>query len=68
MSQKYSDLSKIGEGSFGRVYKATEKATKKVVALKVIAKVSEINLLLKNTIYMRFLSARKIIERSQEPA
>lgn len=36
---KYSDLSRIGEGSFGRVYKATEIATKKTVALKVITKV-----------------------------
>lgn len=37
---KYSDLSRIGEGSFGRVYKATEIATKKTVALKVITKVN----------------------------
>lgn len=29
----------IGEGSFGRVYKATEKKNDKIVALKVIAKV-----------------------------
>lgn len=36
---KYSDLSRIGEGSFGRVYKATEISSKKTVALKVITKV-----------------------------
>lgn len=39
---KYCDLSRIGEGSFGRVYKATEIATKKTVALKVITKVRKL--------------------------
>lgn len=29
----------IGEGSYGRVYKATDKTTKNYVALKIIAKV-----------------------------
>lgn len=39
--EKYCELIRIGEGSFGRVYKATEVATKKTVALKVITKVGD---------------------------
>lgn len=36
----YIVLSFIGEGSFGRVFKAKHKKTNEVVALKVIRKVS----------------------------
>lgn len=33
---RYSKIGRIGEGSFGKVYKATDKTTKGIVALKVI--------------------------------
>lgn len=33
---RYSKIGRIGEGSFGKVYKATDKTTKDIVALKVI--------------------------------
>lgn len=36
--ENYTILSLKGEGSFGKVYKATDKASKKVVALKVLSK------------------------------
>lgn len=37
--EKYAVSKLIGEGSFGRVYKATDISTKDTVALKVIGKV-----------------------------
>lgn len=37
--ERYSKIGRIGEGSFGKVYKATDKTTKCIVALKVIQKV-----------------------------
>lgn len=37
--EKYAGSKLIGEGSFGRVYKATNIETKETVALKVIGKV-----------------------------
>lgn len=37
--EKYAVSKLIGEGSFGRVYKATNISTKETVALKVIGKV-----------------------------
>lgn len=33
---RYTKIGRIGEGSFGKVYKATDKTTKRIVALKVI--------------------------------
>lgn len=33
---RYLKIGRIGEGSFGKVYKATDKTTKGIVALKVI--------------------------------
>lgn len=37
---RYSKIGRIGEGSFGKVYKATDKTTKCIVALKVIQTVN----------------------------
>jgi serine/threonine protein kinase len=39
--QNYKILNLIGEGSFGKVFKAAENNTKNVVALKILIKVSE---------------------------
>lgn len=66
---KYSDLSRIGEGSFGRVYKATENATKKTVALKVITKVrAPFSLSVSPVVIFIFpFAARKILERTETP-
>lgn len=33
---RYKNFGRIGEGSFGKVYKATDKTTDSIVALKVI--------------------------------
>lgn len=38
--ENYEPLSLVGEGSFGRVYKARNRSTNEIVALKVIRKVS----------------------------
>lgn len=38
--EAYEHFSKIGEGSFGKVYKAKRKNTDETVAIKVISKVS----------------------------
>lgn len=37
---RYTVSSLIGEGSFGRVYKATRKEDEQIVAIKVISKVN----------------------------
>lgn len=37
---KYAISNLVGEGSFGKVYKAIDKQTKTTVALKIISKVS----------------------------
>lgn len=37
--ENYSISHLVGEGSFGKVYKATEKSTKNTVALKILSKV-----------------------------
>lgn len=39
--EKYEVIGTLGEGSFGRVYRAKQLATQTHVALKVISKVSE---------------------------
>lgn len=38
--ERYSKIGRIGEGSFGKVYKATDRTTNCVVALKVIQTVN----------------------------
>lgn len=50
---RYKNFGRIGEGSFGKVYKATDKTTDSIVALKVIKTVIffVVNFITKNLIF-----------------
>lgn len=64
--EKYELMYKIGEGSYGVVYKAREKATNRIIALKEIKKVSiKTYIFLRDTKdCMKFL--RNQIQRSEK--
>lgn len=70
--EKYAVSKLIGEGSFGRVYKATNISTKETVALKVIGKVSFESLrhllLMFSAKILNYISAWSIVQRNKKSA
>jgi serine/threonine protein kinase len=64
--KNYKILNLIGEGSFGKVFRAADRNNDNIVALKILSKVSEFNEILnknKNFIKIFLFTERTIIKR-----